>query len=571
MNRPLGSIVLAATVVSLAPRAAAMGTLRLAVVVGNDVGAGDRPPLRYAEEDAAKVGRVLQDLGGVSPSDLYVLQGRSLLLVGAALDRVGQRVAEEHRATRRHAMLIFYFSGHSDGEALELGADRLPFAELRRRLTATGADVRVAIVDSCRSGALLAAKGGKRGPPFEIRLSDDPPTAGQVLISASAAEEEALESPEIRGSYFTHHLVSGLRGAADSTGAGRVTLAEAYRYAYTHTVAATADTVVGAQHPSYDIQLSGMGELVLTELSRPSAALVLPAADRAIISDPWRDEVLAEVPADAPRRVAVPPGDYLVRVWRGPAVYAGRIALAPASVRTVAWTDLGIGAAVSTVTAKGDAPPDTAAADLAQALSLMNQMNDSQAKLLLTQLLERRPPAQLAAKAHMALAMIAFNELHSDDAKREFQLALWADPAIELPTNSSPKAELAFSEARRQLAQSLNGAGAPLLAAELTDAPKAHVAAPPQAVAVAAEPVPAHSRALAYVLAGVAVLALGVGIYGEVAVASYNSAIAPGNKSPATWGPALQSQQSAANVWQYAAIGCFVAAAGGGAGTVLTW
>ena len=58
------------------------------------------------------------------------------------------RIAEAHRSPDSKTLLIFYYSGHSDGEALELGTDRLTFFDLRRRLAATGADVQIAILTS---------------------------------------------------------------------------------------------------------------------------------------------------------------------------------------------------------------------------------------------------------------------------------------------------------------------------------------------------------------------------------------------------------------------------------------
>ena len=49
--------------------------------------------------------------------------------------------------------------------------DRLTFSELRHWLGSTGAEVRLALVDSCKSGALLAVKGGarreRRGGPLQ--------------------------------------------------------------------------------------------------------------------------------------------------------------------------------------------------------------------------------------------------------------------------------------------------------------------------------------------------------------------------------------------------------------------
>jgi len=127
---------------------------------------------------------------------------------------------------------------------------------------------------------------------------DELASTGEAILTSSAADEIALESREIGGSFFTHHLVSGLRGAADSSGDGIVTLAEAYQYAFSHTVSATAATVAGTQHPAYDYQLAGQGDLVLSELWRPNSALELPSGfDRMLVSGVVRDQVLAELPA----------------------------------------------------------------------------------------------------------------------------------------------------------------------------------------------------------------------------------------------------------------------------------
>src|SRR5262249_50237033 len=149
------------------------------------------------------------------------------------------------------------------------------------------------------------------------------------------------ESSEIRGSFFTHHLVSGLRGAADTSGDGRVTLSEAYDYAFGKTVTSSAATGATPQHPSYDYRLSGRGELVLTEIGTRTAASELPAGfERALVVALQRDQIIAEVRSDAARRIAVAPGSYAVRLWRQGAVVAGRLEVADGALAAVRWDAL---------------------------------------------------------------------------------------------------------------------------------------------------------------------------------------------------------------------------------------
>ncbi len=334
-----------ACLVALFVSAAAEGaTHRVAVVVGNNAGAAERP-LRYAESDAGSVARTFAEVGQVGEDDLFLLQGQPLSAVVHAFELARERVAHWHGNPVDRALLVFYFSGHSDGEALELHGERLAFADLRRLLADTKADVRVAIVDSCRSGALLAAKGATRAPSFTIRLSDDLATTGQVMLASSAADEVALESARLGGSIFTHHLVTGLRGAADRSGDGRITLAEIYDYAYRHTVSSTADTAFGAQHPEFDYRLSGQGELVLAEPFVASAGecatLQLPAGlTSAVVRDVRRDQVLAELGPGAGRRLAVEPGEYAVRGDEGHEARIARVDLAAGEQRTVTWDEM---------------------------------------------------------------------------------------------------------------------------------------------------------------------------------------------------------------------------------------
>lgn len=309
-------------------------TRRIALLIGSNEGSSAHRPLRFAEADAAKLAGVLTELGGVQDEDLLLLRGPSLSAVRAGF-REAQRRVQEAKNASAHAVLVVFFSGHSDGVALELGDERLTFSELREFMEQTQADVRVAIVDSCKSGALLAAKGGTSGPAFELRLVEDESSSGQVLLTSSAADEQALESREIGGSIFTHHFVSGLRGAADTSGDGKVTLTEAYEYAFARTVRQSADTLAGVQHPSFDYRLSGQGDLVLTETSLRSAQLSLPKdIDRALVIDERRDRVVAETSSQS-RALQLAPGTYRVRVVRAAHTFEGRIELAAGERRTL--------------------------------------------------------------------------------------------------------------------------------------------------------------------------------------------------------------------------------------------
>src|SRR5690606_5609766 len=132
-------------------------------------------------------------------------------------------------------------------------------------------DVHVAVLDSCASGAFTRIKGGAARAPFLVDASSR--VSGYAYISSSSADEAAQESDRIAASYFTHAFTSGLRGAADANRDRRVTLNEAYQFAFAETVARTESSMAGAQHPAYNLHLAGTGDVVMTDLRTTDATL----------------------------------------------------------------------------------------------------------------------------------------------------------------------------------------------------------------------------------------------------------------------------------------------------------
>ncbi len=248
-------------------------TRRFALIVGANNGGRERTVLRYAQRDARTVAAVLEQLGGVDRSDRLLLLEPTPAQVSGALQQLQVR-AKAARDQGQRTELLFYYSGHSDERGLLLAEERVPYREVRDGLVSVGAAVHVGMLDSCSSGALTRVKGGMRRAPFLLDNSNA--VQGHAFLTSSSADEGAQESDRVGASFFTHYLVSGLRGAADFSGDGRVTLNEAYRFAFDETLARTEDTSAGPQHAAYDIQLVGTGDLVMTDLRETGAALHIP-------------------------------------------------------------------------------------------------------------------------------------------------------------------------------------------------------------------------------------------------------------------------------------------------------
>ncbi len=291
-------------------------TRRLALFVGNDSGGDGTRPLLYAKDDARRLYEVMTRLGGVRREDaLLVLDGDSHD-VDRALSELDRRARESHAQNER-AALFFFYSGHAKDGALRLGSSAVPLEALKVRLAQSPADIRVAVFDACRSGSLTRTKGVRHAPAFEVETDASRQVKGLVILTSSAADEDSQESDAIGASYFSYYLATGLLGGADQGGDGRVSLSEAYAFAYERTVASTADSAAGAQHPTYSFDLAGNGDLVLTDTASRREGVRLPASATA---GTWylvdgRGVVVAEVvKGGAERMVAVPPGAYTVKL-----------------------------------------------------------------------------------------------------------------------------------------------------------------------------------------------------------------------------------------------------------------
>jgi hypothetical protein len=290
---------------------------RFAVFVGNDTGGPDSPRLYFAESDAVKMHHLFTTTGGVDAGQALLLLGRdrNTVLRSMGADELRTDIAAAN-ARGDETVLIFYYSGHADAEKLQLGRSWVTWGELERLLDASGADMTMAFLDACQSGAMTRERGGQRAPRFVFDLTERLNTAGQVIITSSSSDEASQESDEIGGGYFTHFLASALSGAGDSDGDGQVTLSEAYQYVYRETAFHTRNTRSGAQHPTFSNQLRGHGEIVLSDLSAAGATLVLPEGlvGRYAIFDSRRKHFIAEVSVEGTeQRLALPASTYLVQ------------------------------------------------------------------------------------------------------------------------------------------------------------------------------------------------------------------------------------------------------------------
>jgi hypothetical protein len=313
---------------------------RIAVIVGANRGALGRESLRYSYRDAHDVAQVLVQTGQFAPADVHVLDDPEPDAVIALLDLHLAALA----ATTGESLLLFYYSGHADAGALYPAGKPLPFGSLRARLDNRAATVRLGIIDACSGGGWTGAKGLHAAPPFAVDVPLELSGEGSVLIASSSGVEKAHESERLLGSFFTHHLVAGLRGAADPRGDGVVTVGDAFAYAKERTIRDTAAVSTEPQHPSFFMNLRGRADLPLARVDSSPTVVELQEKEGPLqVIHLGTGVVLLEIPAGQRTiKLSVPPGHYLVRRRTENGTWTGEIGVESGRTIIVREQDLAL-------------------------------------------------------------------------------------------------------------------------------------------------------------------------------------------------------------------------------------
>jgi hypothetical protein len=232
------------------------------------IGINDYPNIRklkYAANDAKAFYELLISHNKIPEENVILLidQKASLTNVRSSL---GTKLKNK---AGKEDMVIIYFAGHGaterdvmspDGDGLEkyllpydadlkdLYSSALPMREISHIFHRIRSERVIFIADSCYSGA----SGGRTVSFSETRanISDaflDRIIGGKgtIIITASGANEVSAENEEFKHGVFTHYLLEGLKGKADTDNDSLITVDEVYRYVSDQVPKATGQE----QHP----------------------------------------------------------------------------------------------------------------------------------------------------------------------------------------------------------------------------------------------------------------------------------------------------------------------------------
>ena len=221
--------------------------------------------LKYAVNDAKAFYKLLVDYNKIPERNVTLLLNHeaSLSNLRSALGTKIKNVAG------KEDMAIIYFAGHGaterdamspDGDGLEkyllpynadlkdLYSSALPMREISYILNRIKSERLVFIADSCYSGASggrTVSFSGNRSNISDAFLERITSGKGKVIITASSANEVSAENEELQHGVFTHYLLEGLRGKADTDNDGLVSADEVYSYVSEKVPQATCQE----QHP----------------------------------------------------------------------------------------------------------------------------------------------------------------------------------------------------------------------------------------------------------------------------------------------------------------------------------
>lgn len=191
--------------------------------------------LRFPGKDARDIGRVLREQRGLLYGQVFVQEfvdrqaTRDNILAGLSWLR--------SKATAKDVAVLF-LAGHgisdpSDGRYYFLPTDAdlaspestmVDAAQIQTALANTRGRV-LLLLDTCHSGNVLVGRSGGRTTDFS-RVVNEMASAesGVVVYAASSGAQASRESPSWNNGAFTKAVIEGLRGKADYTSSGRVTV-----------------------------------------------------------------------------------------------------------------------------------------------------------------------------------------------------------------------------------------------------------------------------------------------------------------------------------------------------------
>lgn len=187
------------------------------------------PALRFTDDDAYRFYAFLKSPEGGALSNEQI---KILIDEDATRGNILSALQETLLKADQNDVIVFYYSGHGlAGSFIPVDYDgfnnRLMHDEIKHIFEQSKAKHKMIFADACYSGSLLAMKGGTIGSAVNTYYKAFERTKGGLaFFTSSAGEEISLEDGGLRQGIFTHFLIRGLNGEADTNRNKIVTIKE---------------------------------------------------------------------------------------------------------------------------------------------------------------------------------------------------------------------------------------------------------------------------------------------------------------------------------------------------------
>lgn len=192
------------------------------------------PALRYTDDDAYRFYAFLKSAEGGGLADDQI---RILIDEEATRQRVLETTSDLFSKAGKDDLVLFYFSGHGvKGSFLPIDFDgfnnRIPYEEISSIIGNSPAAYRICFADACHSGGLFSERSTNVEEWLKIYEDLIVKSTGTAIIMSSKSEETSLESSGLRQGVFSHFMIRGLKGEADSNSDNQVSIQELYDFIY---------------------------------------------------------------------------------------------------------------------------------------------------------------------------------------------------------------------------------------------------------------------------------------------------------------------------------------------------
>ncbi len=214
--------------------------------------------LKYTDDDAYHLYAFLK-----SPEGGAIQDENIKVLIDDAATKANIENELNYISSRADAndVVLIYMSGHGlDGAFVPSDFDGynhlLPYDNVLNTLQSSEAKHKIFITDACHSGSMIAQTKSAYSisvDHFYNAFADS--NGGIAVLTSSKKEEVSLEYGGLRQGIFSHFLIRGLKGEANTNGDKLITVSELFNFVSEKVKSYTG----GAQHPtiqgSYDQQM----------------------------------------------------------------------------------------------------------------------------------------------------------------------------------------------------------------------------------------------------------------------------------------------------------------------------